>query len=101
MALAKLKDEFVPISRFNKGEAGKIFQEVAAKGMKIVLKNNNPECVLLKPEKYEELLEKIENLELYIEAMKRLNKPQQYIAAEDLYKEYGIDNKTKVDKVHE
>lgn len=47
MALAKLKDEFVPISRFNKGEAGKIFQEVA----------------------------------------------------EDLYKEYGIDNKTNV-RIH-
>ena len=37
---------FVPISRFNKGEAGKIFKEVAEKGMKIVLKNNEPECVL-------------------------------------------------------
>ena len=34
-----LMESVVPISRFNKGEAGKIFEEVAKSGTKIVVKN--------------------------------------------------------------
>ena len=37
----------VPITRFNKGEANKIFDEVETSGTKIVMKNNKPACVLL------------------------------------------------------
>ncbi len=35
----------VPISRFNKGLAGKIFTEVRRTGPKVVMKNNVAECV--------------------------------------------------------
>jgi predicted mannosyl-3-phosphoglycerate phosphatase (HAD superfamily) len=35
-------NSLVPISRFNKGEANKIFEEVRETGFKIVLKNNSP-----------------------------------------------------------
>lgn len=66
-------DKIVSISRFNKGEANRIFKEVKDFGTKIVFKNNMPECVLISPEQYEELMESIIDYELYIQAMERLN----------------------------
>ena len=39
----------VPITRFNKGEANRIFDEVESGGTKIVMKNNCPACVLMSP----------------------------------------------------
>ena len=49
---------FVPISRFNKGEAGKIIEEVKRDGIKVIVKNNAPECVMLTVEDYDRLVEK-------------------------------------------
>ena len=40
-------EKIIPINRFNRGEAGKIFKEVKSGGVKYVFKNNLPECVLL------------------------------------------------------
>ena len=40
----------IPISMFNRGLAGKIFEEVRKAGAKVVMKNNLPECVLVSPE---------------------------------------------------
>lgn len=57
MPLMDLTKRIVPVTRFNRGEAGKIFEEVAAEGPKIVMKNNTPLCVLLSPDDYEKLLE--------------------------------------------
>lgn len=51
----------IPISLFNKGQAGKIFAEVKQRGKKVVTKNNAPECILLSPEEYMQLLEKEES----------------------------------------
>lgn len=68
-------DKIVPISSFNKEGATKIFEEVKKYGTKYVFKNNLPECVLVAPERYENLLEQLYDMELYIEAMARLNKP--------------------------
>ena len=39
----------VPITQFNRGLAGKIFEEVKQTGAKVVMKNNMAECVLLSP----------------------------------------------------
>jgi PHD/YefM family antitoxin component YafN of YafNO toxin-antitoxin module len=61
IAISNALDALVPISRFNKGEASKIFEEVRATGCKIVVKNNVPACVLLTPERYKELMEEIED----------------------------------------
>ena len=36
----------VPITQFNRGLAGKIFDEVKQCGAKVVMKNNTAECVL-------------------------------------------------------
>ena len=54
-------DALIPITRFNRGEANKIFDEVAVAGYKIVVKNNAPACVLISPEKYKEMVEMIED----------------------------------------
>ena len=48
---------FVPIRRFNKGEAGKIIEEVKHDGIRIIVKNNAPECVLLSVESFSQLVD--------------------------------------------
>ena len=49
----------VPISLFNRGQAGKIFEEVRKSGAKVVMKNNVAECVLLSPEEYVRLMDAV------------------------------------------
>ncbi len=70
--MRNLMDAMVPISRFNKGEACKIFEEVTRSGVKIVVKNNKPTCVLINPDKYKELMEIAENYQLLVEAEQRM-----------------------------
>ena len=82
----------VPITRFNRGEASKIFDEVESSGMKIVVKNNKPACVLLSPSQYENLMEMLSDYMLYTEAELRMenNDPKENISHEDMLKELGI-----------
>ncbi len=68
-----IMNAIVPISRFNKGEAGKVFDEVSKEGAKIVIRNNIPTCVLLNPQEYENMLEELENYKLYVEASRRIS----------------------------
>ena len=49
----------VPISQFNRGLAGKIFEDVKQSGAKVVMKNNAAECVLLSPEEYVRLIDEL------------------------------------------
>ena len=65
MAPKKTIDALVPITRFNRGEAKKIFDEVKESGYKVVVKNNTPTCVLLTPERYEKMMEMIIDQYLY------------------------------------
>ena len=86
-------NSLVPISRFNKGEANKIFDEVKKTGFKIVLKNNTPACVLLTLEKYEKMLEIVEDYNLLVEAETRMAKakPRDFIPMNKVMKELGIN----------
>ena len=92
ISISSVMNSLVPISRFNKGEANKIFEEVHETGFKIVLKNNSPACVLLTPETYDQMLEIIENYHLFIEAEKRMEdaKAGDFIPAEKATQELGI-----------
>jgi PHD/YefM family antitoxin component YafN of YafNO toxin-antitoxin module len=72
MLRGNIFDALIPISRFNKGEANKIFDEVRRSGVKIVVKNNAPTCVLLTPEKYREMTDIIEDHYLLTLAEKRM-----------------------------
>ena len=62
----------IPITRFNRGEANKIFDEVEASGYKVVVKNNKPACVLVSPENYEALMEMLSDYRLLLEAQRRM-----------------------------
>ena len=57
LTASKMLKSFVPISRFNKGEAGKIIEEVKRDGIKVIVKNNAPECVMITVEDYDRLVE--------------------------------------------
>lgn len=92
IAISNMLNSIVPISRFNKGEANKIFDEVNKSGCKIVVKNNKPICVLIKPETYQEMVEMIEEYKIYLEAEKRYKnaKEDDYISSDDVLKNLGI-----------
>ncbi len=86
-------NSIVPISRFNKGEANKIFSEVSKTGYKVVVKNNKPTCILITPERYEEMMDIIEDYALLFEAERRVKSSQNgdYISQDTLLKNLGID----------
>lgn len=92
MSVVGMMNSMVPITRFNKGEATKIFEEVEIAGTKIVVKNNKPACVLISPSQYESLMETLSDYMLYTETEKRManNNPSENISHEDLMKELGI-----------
>ena len=87
-------DAMIPIARFNKGEANKIFDEVKESGCKIVVKNNAPACVLLTPEKYQEMLEMLEDQYLIALAQERMKRDSGvYTSFEDELKKSGVTMK--------
>lgn len=92
-SISGVMNTLVPISRFNRGEANKIFEEVHETGFKIVLKNNSPACVLLTPEAYDKMLDTIENYRLLIEAEKRMAnaRTEDFVPADVAMQELGID----------
>jgi PHD/YefM family antitoxin component YafN of YafNO toxin-antitoxin module len=100
ISVRNVMNSLVPISRFNKGEANKIFDEVKEAGFKIVLKNNTPTCVLLTPEVYEQMLETIEEYRLLLEAEKRMENTSSddLVPQDKVLSELGI-NKTDLDNV--
>lgn len=50
---AKMLRAFVPISMLNKGGAGRIIEEVKRDGVRVIVKNNVPECVMISVEEYD------------------------------------------------
>lgn len=90
--LGNIINAIIPISRFNKGEASKIFEEVLEAGVKIVVKNNKPTCVLVAPDEYQKMLDEMEDYLLLKEAIQRIstNSPSTNISQEDLIKKLNI-----------
>ena len=54
----------VPITQFNRGLAGKIFEEVKQCGAKVVMKNNVAEWVLISPDEYVRLMDELNDARL-------------------------------------
>jgi len=82
----------ISISLFNRGLAGKIFEDVKQSGAKVVMKNNSAECVLLSPEEYVKIMDEVNDarlLSLANERMQNFNS-ENLISSEALYKELGI-----------
>lgn len=84
----------VPISLFNRGLAGKVFEEVRQQGAKVVMKNNAPECVLLSPEEYLRLIDEVNDAKLAALAAQRMQHfdADKTIPAEKVYQKYGISD---------
>lgn len=62
----------VPITQFNRGLAGKIFDDVKKCGAKVVMKNNAAECVLLSPDEYVRLMDELNDARLMAIASERM-----------------------------
>jgi len=92
MSVKGIMDTIIPISRFNRGEANKIFEEVNDTGVKLVLKNNIPACVLVQPERYEAMIEALEDYALYFEAEQRIKDAgkNDFLSKDEVYSELGI-----------
>ena len=91
----KLVGMIIPISRFNKGEAGRIFEEIKTDGIKVVVKNNKPACVLLSPDVYDSMLELLDEYEMLLEAQKRNENTdiKDYTSHEQMKKEFCVCEK--------
>ena len=61
LAMRHINERIVPITRFNKGEANKIFDEVSREGFRYVVKNNQVKCILISPEEYDKLIDALED----------------------------------------
>ena len=82
----------VSISLFNRGLAGKIFEDVKQSGAKVVMKNNAAECVLLYPQEYVKLRDAIEDARLLSVATERMQNfdSSDLVEGEKLYKDLNI-----------
>jgi len=82
----------IPISLFNRGLAGKIFDEVKRYGSKVVMKNNVAECVLLSPDEYIRLLDEVNDARLLAEATERMShfNPSTVISQKQVDQELGL-----------
>jgi len=82
----------ISISLFNRGLAGKIFEDVKQSGAKVVMKNNAAECVLMSPDEYVKLMDEVNDARLLSLANERMNKfdSSNLITSDKLYKELGI-----------
>lgn len=76
----KMLSSFVPISRFNKGEAGKIIEEVKQDGIKVIVKNNAPECVMLTVEAYDRLVEESKRIINPPQSEEQVKRRKEFIA---------------------
>jgi antitoxin StbD len=76
LSMKEVMDRIVPITRFNRGEANKIFDELKETGVKSVLKNNIRVGVIVEPRQYDEMVELLEDYALYFEAERRMKKAE-------------------------
>lgn len=82
----------ISISSFNRGLAGKIFDEVKKCGAKVVMKNNTAECVLLSPEEYVRLMDEVNDARLLALASERMSHydPKTAISEDEMNCRLGI-----------
>ena len=82
----------VPITQFNRGLAGKIFDEVKQCGAKVVMKNNTAECVLISPDEYVRLMDELNDARLLAVASERMAHfdPSTLISEEEMNRRLGV-----------
>ena len=82
----------IPITQFNRGLAGKIFEDVKRSGAKVVMKNNAAECVLLSPEEYVRLMDEVNDARLLAVATERMAHydPAALISEDEMNRRLGV-----------
>lgn len=82
----------ISISLFNRGLAGKIFEDVKKHGAKVVMKNNTAECVLLSPDEYVKLMDEVNDARLLLVADNRMKHyhAETLVSQEDVDREFGF-----------
>ena len=82
----------VPITQFNRGLAGKIFEDVKQCGAKVVMKNNTAECVLLSPDEYIRLMDELNDARLAALAAERMAhfNPENTVSEAEMNRRLGI-----------
>ena len=82
----------VSITLFNRGMAGKVFEEVKRSGAKVVMKNNAAECVLLSPDEYTELMDELNDARLFARAVERMAAyaPDSLISQKEMLHRLGL-----------
>ena len=82
----------VPITQFNRGLAGKIFEDVKQCGAKVVMKNNAAECVLISPDEYVRLMDELNDARLLVEASERMAHfdPSTLISEKEMNRRLGV-----------
>lgn len=92
-AIAATIRNMVSVTDFNKGAAGSIFDSVKRSGVpKLVLKRNEPACVLVAPQEYTSMVEELEDLRDYKLAVERLaaSDSSQLISWEEILEKTGV-----------
>ena len=84
----------VSISQFNRGLAGKIFEDVKTSGAKVVMKNNAAECVLLSPQEYLDLMDEVNDARLLTIASQRLENydSSDTVTLEEMQAQFGVSD---------
>jgi PHD/YefM family antitoxin component YafN of YafNO toxin-antitoxin module len=90
MQISELGRSTVPVSRFKSSEAIKIFDEVSHTGIVVAVNDNKPACILISPKEYESIMEKIEDLELMVEAEKRITEGGRTYSQSEVMQSLGI-----------
>lgn len=89
----------ISISLFNRGLAGKIFEEVKRTGAKVVMKNNEAECVLMSPDEYVNLIDEVNDARLLTLATERMQyfDSAKAISQEEVDREFGFTSEDLAD----
>ena len=92
LSIKNALDSLIPISRFNRGEAGKIFEEVNEDGVKVVIKNNVPACVLLSVDRFRQIADTLDEYALFLEAERRMSSCDEaaLLSHEEVLREFAM-----------
>ena len=94
IAMHHINEHIVPITRFNKGEANKIFDEVSRDGFRYVVKNNQVKCILISPEAYDKLIDEMEDYYDSKWAEERLShSDERLLSMDEMAGKYNISEK--------
>lgn len=85
-------EDTVPISQFNRGMAGTIFEEVKKTGPRVVMKNNKAEAVIVSPKEYIEIQDELNDYLLLTMAVERMSHydPDAVVSQEEMDQRLGI-----------